>query len=224
MTPLLRRGAAGLFAIALTAAIVALSRAPFTVTRDDQALLRVSWSGRPERIERCRERTDEELEKLPAHMRQRLECEGRSARYAVRVLRDDGVLSTDTVSGGGLRGDRSIHMLREYTVAPGLHAFAVEVARTDSAGGSEEDAEQAEDGKAAETPRGGRLDRGARELEERRRQRQERLPPRLRLDTTVTLAPGAVLLISYDPIERRLVAFTGDRQAQRARPAAAPAR
>ena len=50
MTPLLRRGAAGLFAIALTAAIVALSRAPFATARYDQALLRVSWSGRPERI------------------------------------------------------------------------------------------------------------------------------------------------------------------------------
>ena len=160
-------------------------------------------------------------------MRQRIECEGRSARYAVRVLNDGGVLSTDTVSGGGLRGDRSIHMLREYAVAPGLHAFAVEVARTDSAGGSEEgkeDAEDAETSQAAATPRGGRLDRGVRELEERRRQRQERLPPRLRLDTTVTLAPGAVLLIIYDPIERRLVALAGDRQAQRASPASPPAR
>ena len=226
MTPFLRRGAAGLFAIALTAAIVALSRAPFAAARDDQALLRVSWSGRPERIERCRELGDEELEQLPAHMRQRIECEGRSARYAVRVLNDGGVLSTDTVSGGGLRGDRSIHMLREYPVAPGLHGFTVEVARTDSAGGSEKDKEneEAENEKEAGAPRESRLDRGARELEERRRQRQERLPPRLRIDTTVNLAPGTVLLISYDPIERRLVALTGDRPEQRARPAAAPAR
>ncbi len=224
MTPFLRRAAAALFAVTLTAAIVALSRAPFKVTRDDQALLRVSWSGRPERIERCRELSDEELEKVPPHMRQRLECEGRSARYGVRVLSDGAVLSTDTVSGGGLRGDRSIHMLREYPVVPGPHTFAVEVARTDSAGVSEKAEEDAGDARAAEAPSEGQLDRGARERQERRRQRQERLPPRLRIDTTVALAPGAVLLISYDPIERRLVALTGDRQAQRAPTASPPAR
>ena len=212
MTPLLRRGAAVLFAAALTAAIVALSRAPFTVAGDDQALLRVSWSGRPERIERCRELSDEELEKIPAHMRQRVECEGRSAHYAVTVLRDGRMLSTDTVAGGGLRGDRSIHMLREYPVAPGPHSFVLEVTRTDSAG-REAEAEQDGEGEHAEVeaPPGTQPDRAEREREERRRQRQERLPPRLRIDTTVTLAPGAVLLIGYDPIERRLVALTGGR-------------
>jgi hypothetical protein len=226
MTPFLRRAAAALLALALTAAIVALSRAPFNVTRDDQALLRVSWSGRPERIERCRELSDEELEKVPAHMRQRLECQGRSARYGVRVLSDGAVLSTDTVSGGGLRGDRSIHMLREFSVTPGPHRFAVEVARTDSAGRDVEGekSEELTDGKEAAAPISGQLDRAGREREERRRQRQERLPPRLRLDTTVALAPGAVLLISYDPIERRLVALTGDRQAQRGRSVSPPAR
>lgn len=223
MTPFLRRAAAALLALALTAAIVALSRAPFKATRDDLALLRVSWSGRPERIERCRELSDEELEKVPTHMRQRLECEGRSARYGVRVLSDRAVLSTDTVSGGGLRGDRSIHMLREYPVTPGPHTFAVEVVRTDSAV-SEKAEEDAGDARAAETPSEDQLDRGARERQERRRQRQERLPPRLRLDTTVSLPPGAVLLISYDPIERRLVALTGDRQAQRVPTASPPAR
>jgi hypothetical protein len=210
MTPLLRRAAAALFALAVTAAIVALSRTPFSPPGDDQALLRVSWSGRPERIERCRELSDEELEKIPAHMRQRLQCEGRSASYAVRVLGNGRMLSTDTVTGGGLRGDRSIHMLREYAVAPGAHAFVVEVARTDSVGREVEDereAETEEQGGVDGPPRA-QPDRGEREREERLRQRQERLPPRLRIDTTVNLAPGAVLLISYDPIEQRLVALT----------------
>ena len=213
MTPLLRRAAAALFALAVTAAIVALSRAPFTVAGDDQALLRVSWSGRPERIERCRELSDEELEKVPAHMRQRLQCEGRSARYAVTVLGDGRIFSTDTVTGGGLRGDRSIHMLREYPVAPGTHEFVIEVARTDSAGGGAEEEKdvEREEHQGVDAPAGDRPDRGVREREELRRQRQERLPPGLRIDTTVNLAPGAVLLISYDPIERRLVARTGDR-------------
>ena len=212
MSSLLRRAAAVLLAAVALAALVALSRAPYVVARADEALVRLSWSGRPERIEHCRERSDEELERLPAHMRLRVECEGRSARYAVRVLRDGTVLSTDTVTGGGLRGDRSIHMLREYRVAPGVHAIAVDVTRTDTAhtdGDDHEDGSEEDGGDRPRGPKDDRPDRRSREQEERRRQRQERLPPRLRLDTTVTLAPGAVVLVSYDPILRQLVASTG---------------
>ena len=208
MSSLLRRAAAVLLAAVALAALVALSRAPYVVARADEALVRLSWSGRPERIEHCRERSDEELERLPAHMRLRVECEGRSARYAVRVLRDGTVLSTDTVTGGGLRGDRSIHMLREYRVAPGVHELTVEVTRTDTADTDEDDREDDRENRP-QAPGDNRPDRGSREQEERRRQRQEGLPPHLRLHTTVTLAPGAVALLSYDPILRRLVASTG---------------
>jgi hypothetical protein len=75
-----------LVALAVTGATVALSRAPYPTGQGSDALLRLSWSGRPERIERCRELTDAELAERPAHMRRRLECEGRSAlRGAGRV-------------------------------------------------------------------------------------------------------------------------------------------
>jgi hypothetical protein len=123
-----RRAAALLAAAATVAVIVGLSRAPWPLPAD-HALLRLSWSGRPERIERCRELSDAELEKQPAHMRQRVECEGRSARYLVRVSHGGSLLSSDTVTGGGLRGDRAIHMLREYHLAPGTQPVAVGVRR-----------------------------------------------------------------------------------------------
>ena len=204
-----RRAAAALVAVLALAAIVALSRSPYELADGDRALLRLSWSGRPERIERCRRLSDEEIDKLPAHMRRRVECEGRAARYAVRVLRDGTTLSVDTVTGGGLRGDRAIHMLREYRLAPGVHAIGVEVARTDATRSDE----RAEDETGSETAArdDDRPDRVTRERDERRRQRQERLPARLRLDTTVRMMPGTVLLISYDPAGRRLVASTGVR-------------
>jgi len=204
-----RRALGLLVALAVTAATVALSRAPYATGQGRSALLRLSWSGRPERIERCRELTDAELAERPAHMRRRLECEGRSARYAVLVRVDGRTASLDTVTGGGLRGDRAIHMLREYRLEPGTPAITVEVQRIEQI---EEEVEGIDDEPEPEmSPGAVPRDRGVREREERRRERQEALPARLVLDTSVTLAPGAVVLITYDPSGRRLVALTDSR-------------
>ena len=60
-----------------------------------------------------------------------------------------------------------------------------------------------------------RARRGGREREERRRQRQEMLPAVLSLDTTMQIADGGVVMVTYDPTRRRLVAITGGSQASR---------
>src|SRR5690606_24552456 len=52
------------------------------------AELRLSWSARPERIEVCRTLSAEELAARPVHMRREVECEGRSATYALQVAVD----------------------------------------------------------------------------------------------------------------------------------------
>jgi hypothetical protein len=208
-----RRVIAAAAALAVTGGIVALSRAPYATGEGGGARLRLSWSGRPERIEHCRELTDAELAERPAHMRQRLECEGRPARYLVRVAVDGAVRSLDTVTGGGLRGDRAIHMLREYPLDPGTRAVAVAVTRLDSVEEPDDEVEvEAGPGERHDDdarPPAAPPDRGDREREERRRQRQEALPPRLELDTTVPLEAGRVLLVTYDPAARRLTALTG---------------
>lgn len=204
MTGALRQVPAALAALAATAGIVALSRAPYP-TGDDAALLRLSWSGRPERIERCRELSDEELAKRPAHMRRRLECEGRSARYAVEVSIGGRAASLDTVTGGGVRGDRAIHMLREYRLAPGEHEVEVEIERLDSAAAPDDEPEE----EGAERPEAGPLDRARRERDERRRQREEMLPAALELDTVLRMPPHGVVLVTYDASRRRLLAVTG---------------
>lgn len=199
-----RRAAALLVTVLLVAMIVTLSRAPWPVA-DDRALLRLSWSGRPERIERCRELSDAELARIPAHMRQRVECEGSSAQYLVRVWHGASLLSQDTLSGGGFRGDRAIYMLREYRLAPGTQQIAVEMARTDSTEVEDEEPEdESEDEDTATAP----LERSRRERQERRRELQERLPPVIRLDTSLRLAPRDVVVVTYDPIGRRLLTLT----------------
>lgn len=206
MSRALRRGLALLVVLAVMALLVALSRAPYATGQGADALLRLSWSGRPQRIERCRELSDAELAERPAHMRRRLECEGRPARYVVRVAVDGRTVSLDTVTGGGLRGDRAIHMLRELRVTPGVRAIAVEMRRLEQIEDeSEEEDSGADDAEEGDTPEAGPRDRTVREREERMRERQEALPPRLDLARSVTLAPGAVALITYDASRRRLV-------------------
>jgi hypothetical protein len=204
-----RRILAALVALAVTAALVALSRAGYATGQGNGALLRFSWSGRPERIERCRRLTDEELAERPVHMRQRLECEGRPARYVVRVRTDRWAASPDTVTGGGLRGDRPIHFLGEYGLQPGVHEISVEVVRVDTVVADAEEVEDREDtdgGEDTDEEEGVEQDRGVRERQERKRQRQEALPARLALDTVVTVGQGQVVLVTYDWEGRRLVA------------------
>ena len=217
----MRRILAVLLALAVTAALVALSRAGYATGQGNEALLRLSWSGRPERIERCRALTDEELAERPAHMRQRLECEGSSARYGVRVRTDGRAASLDTVTGGGLRGDRPIHFLGEYPLRPGARAISVEVVRVDAMDADAEEADDQDDaddgedtgnGEDTGEPNGVEPDRGVREREERKRQRQEALPARLALDTTLTVGRGEVVLVTYDRGVRRLVVVGGSRR------------
>ena len=61
-------------------------------------------------------------------------------------------------------------------------------------------------------PNGVEPDRGVREREERRRQRQEALPARLALDTTLTVGRGEVVLVTYDRGARRLIVVGGSRR------------
>jgi hypothetical protein len=216
MTGTLQRIAAGIVSLAATVGIVALSRAPYRTGTGDAGALRLSWSGRPERIERCRELSEEELAKRPAHMRLRLECEGHPARYAVQVRSDGVVLSLDTVTGGGLRGDRAIHMLREYAVPAGMRAVSVEITRIDSVAHDDEDSASTDDEEADSfIPGAAPASRARRERDERRRQRQEMLPAALSLDTTMQIPEGRVVMVTYDPTRRRLVAITGGSQASR---------
>lgn len=186
--------------------LVAASRSTFTMDSGRLAVLRLSWSGRPERIETCRRLSTEELEDLPAHMRREVECEGRPARYEVRATAGARVLMADTVTGGGVRGDRAIHMLRDLVLPPGTHHLSVEVLRLDEVtDGTEVERDGEARGEDAELWRPGSEDRERRESEERRRQRLDRLPPVLRWDRQVLLRPGQVVLVSYDPIGRKLV-------------------
>jgi hypothetical protein len=69
----------------------------------------------------------------------------------------------------------------------------------------DEDDQEDEGDDDDDAPDSGPRDRAVREREERSRERQEALPPRLELARPVTLEPGAVALVTYDASVRRLV-------------------
>lgn len=199
------RLAAGLVSALVLAGVVAASHLLVTFHPSDDALLRVAWSARPERVESCRTLSEEELEKLPAHMRQRVVCEGTTARYRLDILRDGQPLSSTVLRGGGLRHDRQLYAFQELPVPHGSSTFEVTLTRLDGGGpaGGDADGEGASrggaDGTAVPAPT---TDREQRELEEHRRRVEDEVPSSLSMSETVTLAPREVALLTYDPGSR----------------------
>lgn len=190
-------------AVAAAVALRELSIAPLAGAPADRAILRLSWSARPERVERCRRLDDEELAKRPAHMQLRYECEGHFTRYILDVRVGTRVVANDTLRGGGFRNDRPIHVFEEYAVAPGTHRITISIARIDSIAPP-----PLGDEALSAPPSAGAVrtsERDAREAAERARRAEEALPPRVVLDSTVTLAPRRVLVVTYEPEAHRFV-------------------
>jgi len=201
----LPRAAGAALAIVLTLALGWASDAPMPAFRPTDAVVRVSWGARPERIETCRTQSDEELAKLMPQMRQRVVCEGTTARYRLEVRHDGRLLASQEVRGGGLRHDRELYVFRELRVPPGPSSLDVRFVRLDSVPAEREDAR--ERGPGADSASGGiSPERVRRETEERRRRREEAVPASLALRSDVTLRPREVLLVTYDAEARRLVA------------------
>lgn len=174
---------------------------PWRVPASDAAQLRLSWSARPERVERCRRLSDAELAQLPQHMRLRLQCEGGFARYLLTVRVDSGVIASDTLRGGGLRHDRPLHLFEEVSIPGGDRRVRVEVVRLDSTITTGDSTQHAQE--PGDTLLG---IRAGREADERQRRAREAMPPRLTLDTLVALPSGRVLLVVYDEQSKRLTA------------------
>jgi hypothetical protein len=202
-----------LIAILVTAFVAALLRlgtaVPAPFRHSGEALLRLSWTARPERLERCRTLNAEELARELEHMRQRVECEGRFASYALRVRIDGRPAADRVIRGGGFRHDRPLHLLANLPVRAGSHRLELEFLRRDSTTTTPDAAETR--GPAA-TDSGIFAGRADRERDERERRRRAAIPPRLTLDTSLVFAAGRVVLITFDAERRRLDLRTGPGQ------------
>lgn len=196
-----RQAVAWLVSLALTVGVVILSRAPMAAEQGDHAVLRLTWSARPERIEICRTPSAEELAEIPAHMRQTRICEGRAARYLLVVTADGMPVLEDTLTGGGARADRLVYLLREIPFAPGAHRIRVSQEILDAP-------EIEAPGEGSDTLPAMALDRETRERQEAVRRRREAVPRALAWEGMIEFGSRQVVLVTYDPLQRRLVSVT----------------
>lgn len=200
----------GAYSVVATAAVLGVLAATSAVSvrwhGADDAALRLSWSAQPERIEVCRALSAAEIEARNEHMRQRVECDGTSATYTLRVRVDGVLVDNRIVRGGGLRHDRPMHLLQTYGLPNGLRRVQMEFKRRERASS---DSVSGVTAAVPESDTGRFAGRAARETSERARRASAAVPPVLTLDTTLAFAPRQVILVTYDPDGRRLLVKTG---------------
>ena len=204
----LRFVAGGITTIAGLVFLAWASGASTSYHRSDAARLRLSWSARPERIEVCRQLSDEELEKREEHMRERVECEGGFATYALRIDVDGQVLGESVIHGAGLRHDRPLYLLQDYQVPAGPHRVRVTLNRREK---TDEDAGAFAKARLPNADTGLYAGRARREAEEHARRARAAIPPSLMLDTAIAFTPRQVALITFNA-ERRMLEMHATRR------------
>ena len=185
------------------------SAAPMPYHPGGMATLRLSWSARPERIESCRAVSHEQLEREEEHMRQRVECEGRFATYALRVEAGDRLVTESVVRGAGLRHDRPMYLLRDFGMPSGERHVRIVFARRER---KANDTAFAAAMLGAESDTGLFAGRAEREVVERARRGRAAIPASLVLDTVLTFAPNRVIVVTFDADRRALDVLDRPRQ------------
>ncbi len=172
-------------AVGLTLAAVAamalswLSNLPIAASTSDEAVLRLAWRARPERIEHCVEQSAEALAALPPHMRQATVCEGINASYRLQVRRNGALVLDEVVQPGGLRRDRPLYVFREIATPTGEAVVRVSFLRVEAVDAGSDD-------------------------EETRGLLREAVPASLDWEARLPFGPRQVHVVSYDPEHRRL--------------------
>jgi hypothetical protein len=99
------------------------SRPVFEVMPPDQALVRLSFSHGAKPISPCRERSEEELAKLPPNMRVKLDCPRERSPVKVEIEMDGRPLYSIVVPPAGIKRDGASTVYRRLPVAAGRHTF-----------------------------------------------------------------------------------------------------
>jgi hypothetical protein len=182
------------------------SNARMTPHRPSDAMLRLAWSARAERIEHCHAQSEEALARLPPHMRQAVVCEGTTAAYRLEVRHGGAVVLDDAVRAGGIRHDRPLYVFREIPVPSGEASVSVRLTRIEpGAAAHGPDRSRAERNASEETVAGPNRDLRRRDSEERNRERAAALPVSLVLEQRLHFRPREVILVTYDAERRALI-------------------
>lgn len=106
----------------------------YHVTEADEALVRVSFSHAAQRLQECRQRSDEELAKLPPNMRLREDCPRERAPTHFRLEVDGQVLVDRVITPSGLSKDGPATLYSRMRVPAGRHSLVARLNDTPGAG------------------------------------------------------------------------------------------
>lgn len=162
------RAGAVVVTLAGAAALAALSAWPMPGDPAEHALLRLDWRLRGEEAGDCLRPRQEDLERLPLHMRNPDACLGAVPPYHLRLWVDDALVVDDVVRGGGAREDRPLTVYRAVPVTPGARRIRAEFVRDAETLAEEEEEDDDDD---------------------------EKPPVALHVESEAMLEPGRVLLI-----------------------------
>jgi len=173
-----RAAIGAVLAVGVVAGMVAVSRLPYTAAPGDAGQLRLAWRWRSERLDVCRRLTSTELAKVPVHMRRVEACERRLRPWRLEVSVNGAPVLRDSVWATGAESDRPLSVFRNIPLAPGRYTARVRFSPL---------------GSPADTSHGAGAGTVLRALV---------------LDTTVTVAPRQVVLVTMDDERGVLVVKT----------------
>ncbi len=116
-------------AVVATIMVAAFSRVPYPPVSPDYAVVRLAWRAPGQRIEQCRRMTEEELQRLPVHMRREETCAQQILPYRLSVFLDDSLVLALTIRAAGAHRDRPLYVYEELTAKPGRRKLTVRFSR-----------------------------------------------------------------------------------------------
>ena len=101
-----------------------LSQIP-TVFSDDSGILRLSWRLTGQNIKICEDRTEDQLNNIPAHMRTQQICVQKPIDYQLLVSINGESKISEVIKAGGLHGDRPIYVNHDIKLPNGNHQVQI---------------------------------------------------------------------------------------------------
>lgn len=93
----------------------------YRIMGTDEALIRVSFSHAAQRLQECRQRSDEELAKLPPNMRLREDCTRERAPIHFQLALDGETVVDRVIAPSGLNRDGAATLYTRLAVPAGEH-------------------------------------------------------------------------------------------------------
>lgn len=125
MSALGRHALRGLVSLLLMGAVIVLGQVPLG-RPTGKAVVRLALRSTQARGEVCQDRTAEELEALPLHMREPRVCDVYAPPFRLRLTVDGERLIDRLVAPGGFKGDRPLILTEEVSLPPGEVRLGVE--------------------------------------------------------------------------------------------------